>query len=96
MSGRAVPPVEDWRKAEAITVDEWCGISRTSRFHAYRLIKAKKIPAFQSGDAWRIPTRWARVQLGEIKDDAYAANRATEVEPPRKGRGRPSSRSKAA
>jgi excisionase family DNA binding protein len=101
MSGRTVPAVGDWRKAETLTVDEWCAISRTSRFHVYRKIKADEIPAFQTGDSYRIPVRWARVQLGEIKDDAYAKlepDRPIESksEPPRRGRGRPSSPSRAA
>jgi hypothetical protein len=44
---------------------------RTSRFTVYRQLKARTIPGFQIGDAWRIPTKWARVQLGEIEDPAY-------------------------
>jgi hypothetical protein len=56
---------------ETITVDEWCAIARSTRFTVYRHLKAGLIPGFQAGDSWRIPTRWARVQLGEIKDLAY-------------------------
>jgi excisionase family DNA binding protein len=77
--GGVVPAVRDWRKAETITVDEWCGIARTSRFHVYRLIKAKKIPAFQSGEAYRIPVRWARQQLGEIEKNAEGEKPVAEI-----------------
>jgi hypothetical protein len=69
---------------ETITADEWCAIARTSRFTVYRHLRAKLIPAFQSGDSWRIPTRWARVQLGEIDDPAYTkleAGQQAEAEP---------------
>jgi hypothetical protein len=74
-----VPTLGDWRKEETITADEWCSIGRTSRFTVYRQLKARTIPGFQIGDAWRIPTRWARVQLGEIEDPAYT--RALPEEP---------------
>ena len=95
--GGAVPAVREWRKEENLTVDEWCAISRTSRFHAYRMIKAKKIPAFQNGEAYRIPVRWARAQLGEIEDETYTRLEAEKpgepeaerrVGPPKRGRPR--------
>jgi len=93
--GGAVPGVRDWRKEETLTVDEWCTISRTSRFHAYRLIKAKKIPAFQNGEAYRIPVRWVRQQLGEIEKDKAEIERPVETRITRR-RGKASSSMRAA
>jgi hypothetical protein len=90
MSGRSVPALGDWRKQETITADEWCAIARTSRFTVYRHLKDKLIPGFQVGDSWRIPVRWARMQLGEIEAEAETEEPAPPVVPPvvRK-RGRP-------